>query len=257
MPGPAGATAVILAASRDQAASTRRAYRTVDGVDLTVDTYMGATPAAAGGRAVDGEITQPMAYLVCQPAGSVIRAHYHQVDQFQLFVRGNGRIGTHAADALTVHYAGAHSPYGPIVAGDQGIEYLTLRRSWDPGAQWMPDCAAALRALPARRHRSLTAQLPCDSTGAPEAGAVSSMRAFGEGEMGTWLVRLGPGAHWSAPASACGAGQYIYLWRGGVDLDDGVLHEQSCLFVDGRDEGVALRAGASGAEVLLLQFGRR
>jgi len=28
--------------------------------------------------------------------------------------------------------------YGPIRAGDGGIEYLTLRRAWDPGAKYMP-----------------------------------------------------------------------------------------------------------------------
>ena len=71
---------------------------------------------ARGGDLAAGAAGGPMAYLVEQAAGAVVAPHYHQVDQFQLFVGGSGRIGTHALEGVTVHYAGAHSPYGPTPA---------------------------------------------------------------------------------------------------------------------------------------------
>ena len=70
-----------------------------------------------------------------QPPHSVTPAHFHQTNQFQVFVGGGGTVGKLRADPLTVQYAGANTPYGPITAEGEGIHYFTLRQEWDSGAK--------------------------------------------------------------------------------------------------------------------------
>ena len=93
---------------------------------------------------IDGEDV-PQAYLVSQPPHSTTRPHFHLTNQFQVFVGGGGRVGKLRADPLTVQYAGGHTVYGPIAAGEDGVRYFTLRQFWDPGAKYMPGARARLR----------------------------------------------------------------------------------------------------------------
>ena len=180
---------MIISASREQAARARQEYATPQGARAAVETYMGTNQmqlvaGAAQERpgSVDARTTYPMAYVVSQAPDSTVQAHYHQADQFQLFVAGSGRIGVHTVQPLTVHFAGASSPYGPLIAGSSGLQYVTLRRSWDPGAQWMPESAPQLRQMQARRHRALTSEVigwdgPLPSAG----GALSVTSLLGDG----------------------------------------------------------------------------
>jgi len=92
----------------------------------------------AANRAGGGAM-RPQAYLVRQPPGSVTRPHFHQTNQFQVFVGGGGTVGKLRVDPVTVQYAGANTPYGPINAEAAGVDYFTLRQDWDSGAKWMPE----------------------------------------------------------------------------------------------------------------------
>src|SRR5258707_13685728 len=40
-----------------------------------------------------------------------ISPHFHRVDQYQIVVRGSGRIGTHDLSPVSVHYADGFTPY--------------------------------------------------------------------------------------------------------------------------------------------------
>ena len=115
---------MLLTASTDEAA--RRA-RTVDvhGQDYVLCEYIGNAPTRGiyvdGNEANDNAL--PQGFLVTQPPGSVTRPHFHETNQFQVFVDGHARFGKKPAAPLTVQYASGHTPYGPIVAG----EVLALR----------------------------------------------------------------------------------------------------------------------------------
>ena len=53
--------------------------------------------------------------------------------------------------------------YGPIVAGDQGLGFLTLRAHWDQGAQYLPERRERLATLPDRKPWQAT-ELPSSPT---------------------------------------------------------------------------------------------
>src|SRR5947209_4589797 len=73
------------------------------------------------------ERVSPQAFLVEQDPDSVIEPHFHLENEFQVMVAGSGSLGRHPVEPVSVHYAGAHTGYGPIASGSDGLSYFTLR----------------------------------------------------------------------------------------------------------------------------------
>src|SRR5436305_9795087 len=133
---------MLLARTLEEAQPSRRRIETMENGPV-VTTLMGINFLTLGSQATpDPTALLPVAHLVEQQPNTVIPAHYHEADEFQVFVAGEGRLGRKSLDAITVHFAGRFTPYGPIHAGPSGVSYFTLRNAWDPGPRWMPQSAA-------------------------------------------------------------------------------------------------------------------
>ena len=137
---------MLIVTPRAEAAAQSRKIQ-VNGREYTIDAYVGSPPQkgtyVAGNEANDDG--RPQGFLVHQPPNAITPAHFHEPNQFQVFVAGKGRMGAAPAAPLTVQYANGHTPYGPIVAGDEGVQYFTLRQRWDPGAKYLPASKDLLR----------------------------------------------------------------------------------------------------------------
>lgn len=251
---------MALAVTRETARGRHHDYVLPNGTHISLDTYLGknlVTLASEGGGAPGARDTDglyPMAYLVQQSADSEIQAHYHQADQFQLFVHGTGRIGTHALAGLTLHYAGALSPYGPIVSHGGGLQYLTFRNRWDPGAQWMPGAAQRLRDHPDRQHFAVSRDIEITAGNDPRRQEVIREGPPG---LGAWVLQTGPGGRVQGPPPAEGAGQFWYSLRGEVEYQGARLGRDGVLFVEPGDPPVEMLAVGEGATLVLMQFPRR
>ncbi|MBO9354443.1 hypothetical protein GG851_10585 [Bordetella petrii] len=81
----------------------------------------------------------PQALIARQARGWTLPVHFHMQHQFQVVLRGQGTLGKHLLAPGSVHYASPQSAYGPIVAGDDGLDYFTLRVLTDKGAWYMPE----------------------------------------------------------------------------------------------------------------------
>ena len=92
----------------------------------------------------------PQAFLVEQDPNSEILTHYHEENEFQVFVKGGGTMGRSAIIPTTVHYAGRHTGYGPIHSGPQGLWYFSLRANTDPGARFLPEWRDRMEKGPKR-----------------------------------------------------------------------------------------------------------
>jgi hypothetical protein len=250
---------MLLARSAEEARRNQRRIQ-VNGREYVLSAYIGAAPLR--GMYVEGnEVNDnglPQGFLVEQPPGSVTKPHFHEVDQFQVFVGGGGRLGKRAAGPLTVQYAGAHSPYGPIVAGDAGVTYFTLRAAWDPGAKYMPQSRDKLK--PGRQRQVLGRPVePADPAAlrglaAPEIVTLIDPAADG---MAAWLMRLGARAEAAIPDPAGGSGQYHVVVGGALCRDGRAMERLSCLYVTSDEARHAVAAGEDGLELLVLQFPRR
>jgi hypothetical protein len=199
----------------------------------------------------------PDAYLVEQGPTVTLPPHFHRENEFQVVLSGSGTFGNEPVQSISVHYAGAYTPYGPIVAGPDGIGYLTCRATFDPGARTMPAALDELRAA-GRAPRDLVSEPleigpsrrpathpECETVLGPESDGLTA-----------WLYRLPAGATVTGPDPAAGGGQFWVVLDGEMRAPDGaLLPPRSCVFVSA-DEPAQHVASAPGTPlaILAMQF---
>jgi hypothetical protein len=201
-----------------------------------------------------GERPAPQAFLVEQDAGSVVLPHFHVQDEFQIVVQGGGSIGRHAARPISVHYAGAHTGYGPITAGPEGLWYLTLRPMMDSGALFLPDARPQmLRSVPKRHLLGGPVEVSdeCDRIPAVSVDEVIAPQPDG---IAAWRLRIPPSQRACAPAHPGGLGRFYLVLAGALEHAGALLPRLASLFVSCEDEPFRLEAGAQGAQLLVVQF---
>ena len=238
-------------ATADDAKVNRRRGEAADGVTFWHTLYIGTTRynMAPGSPDPDMDELFPMAFLVEQDPGSTANAHYHQQDQFQVIVGGHGTMGTHEARPVTVHFAGAHTAYGPIRASaEAGVHYFTLRNGFDPGARFMSmtENRVALRNVPGRHHRERVVGPLTDETG-------PIMRPDPDG-MGVWRYRAGGRERLIGPDPTWGRGQYWVVLAGSMTRDGQDIPALSCVFVYPEDPPFNAFGGPDGVDVIAMQF---
>jgi hypothetical protein len=251
-----------LTTSFETARANRRRGTAADGVSFWHTLYIGTTRynMAPGTPDPEPDALFPMAFLVEQDPGSTANAHYHQADQFQVVVDGQGTLGVHDIGPLTVHYSGAFTAYGPIRASNEGVAYFTLRNGFDPGASFMsrPENRARLRAQSGRRHREAVAG-PLSAV-APASVSESEQRTLLGPEtdgMGAWRYHVASGETVTGPDPSSGRGQYWLVAAGTMCHDNETFSRLSCCFVSPDEAAFTATAGGGGLDVLVMQFPRR
>ena len=199
---------------------------------------------------------RPQAFLVEQSANWTLPTHFHQEHQFQVFVAGCGSVGRNPVQRLAVHYASPHTGYGPLISGDRGISYLTLRAVGDTGAWFLPEQREALLL---RIRKQQAHGLPSSHVAEEELRCLNqplreTLIEPQEGGLAAWLVRLPADRVATPPALAeTGGGRFYVVTQGSLLNAGDELGALATVFVSS-DEAFELRAGADGLEVLVLQF---
>ena len=157
-----------------------------NGVAAHLTTFIGANrynPAAASAEPPGSAVVYPMAFLVERPAGSVVATHFHEANQFQIVVAGDGKLGSHPVEPVAVHYSrNAFSAYGPITAGAKGLQYFTLRNGYDRGARYLPAAREEMRGVKPHLRR-LRRKPP---SGAIDGGSGGGLRRCADPRSGRW-----------------------------------------------------------------------
>ena len=252
-----GSRSEMLFATSTQAAEATRRVIDVHGQRYVLRGYVGASPErgtyVAGNERHGNDL--PQGFLVDQPPLSVTPPHFHETPQFQVFVDGSGRLGKKALTPLSVQFAAGHTPYGPVVAGDDGIRYFTLRRCWDPGAKYLP--AMRDRFVRGRQRQRVACGVALQSERALRSRTRASVATLIENEpdgLHACLMSAGPGATLQGPDPRDGAGQYYVVVNGSLEHDGETLPALSCLFATADEPPPVLHAGARGVELLTLRF---
>ncbi len=196
----------------------------------------------------------PQAFLVDRLyPGARIDPHFHDIDQFQVVVEGDCRMGKKGADPVTFQYADAYTPYGPIIGDRRGFAFFTLRPIASGGFFAMP---GNRHNMPGRAGRNIAGRFDT-SRARPAPGAVSREGLMADQADGVLAVgiRLGAGAATEGPASDAG-GQYYLVCEGVVMLDGKLLGRRSLVHVSPGEAAPILCAGEAGADVLVVQFAR-
>ena len=215
--------------------------------------YFGSPPAR-GGDVMEDKKALPQAYLIEQPEDSVVQAHFHDTNQYQVFVHGGETFGKKAVNGLMVHYAKAHTTYGPIVAGPQGAHYMTLRNSWDSGAKIMPENREKLRSIKRVHRMADDINIPGEEVRRSVEVQVTDLIPLEEDGLGTRQFDIGPRKGCTVTMDAPGAGAYALVVSGSI-VFEAMEYETKSLIYRGADEApIRVTAGETGASVLLLQF---
>ena len=202
-----------------------------------------------GGRDAPG----PHAYLVEQAADVELRPHFHLTDQFQVAVRGSGRLGRHHALApVTVHYARGKTAYGPIVAGPEGLDYLVLRPRVEYGGHYLDDPQTEVDREAPKFHRTSATVAPEGQASGPQALIVAA-----DDGLAAWLVRASAGRCAAPPIDRPHAGRFHVVLRGSAQLRGEALALWSCIWCSAGEDALAVDAGDDGLTLLTLQFPAR
>jgi hypothetical protein len=211
----------------------------------------------------------PQLILVEQPEpGSTVLAHYHSVDQFQVFVDGTGKLGRHEVKPVSIHYTNRFTGYGPIVAGPSGVSYYVLRPEFDQliTGQYLhvPELREKLKRQPGRKRSIVADALAIQTVEAlSKLPAPATQRVIGtesdEHDPGMFadVLSMGPGMSYTGADPRTGGGQ-VFLVMQGTMLCDGVSYAtRSALALTREEKPVSLTSGEAGLQVLMLQYPRR
>jgi hypothetical protein len=214
---------------------------------------VGPSPKVPSGSSAGLLEHSPQAFLVRNAPDRRTNVHYHPVDQFQVFVDGSGRIGRHAIQSQFIHYVDHYQPYGPIIAGSEGLSYLTLRAWSDCGIWYLPESKGALAAAAADRSsqkRNLSFEL-----GGVTFSSQWSWLADEDDGLRIGVCEVGPGSVVSLPTIS-GDGAWVLVVTGAISMSDVAVSSGSAIYLGIREDApiVSVPPGGGAAGLALLQF---
>lgn len=186
----------------------------------------------------------PCGHVVRQLAEDDNGTHFHEADQYQIFLEGEGRIGGHAVGIGSVHYADGFSGYGPITTDLRGCTYYTLRAAHDTSRHLLPAEVALTRGRKAGQ--KVGAILP-DSSAEP-------VQTLFERPDGVTAAQVeGPAGELLADVPAPG-GRFWVVMAGSVWFEGRECPRGSCLWIGEGEIRPAMTAGPQGATAAVLAF---
>ena len=211
------------------------------------------TPPGASAGALADRALAPQAFLVEQDPDTTIEPHFHQENEFQVIVEGDGFLGRHVVEPVRVHYAGAHTGYGPVIAGPKGLSYFTLRAHTDPGAQFLPGARDKM-AKGTKRHLLARAwpPLPVTSLAAHGGSEATSLWEPQPDGVGAWALRVAPNRAAIVPGHLA-ASRYLLVIGGALIMNGERLPRFATVFISS-NETPTLCAANDGLELLALAF---
>jgi rubredoxin len=207
-------------------------------------------------RATPDTPDAPTAFLAQYDPGDKSCTHFHQVDQFQILVKGKGTLGRHEVAPYYVHFARAYTPYGPLHADEKtGWTFMTLRTRFDPGAQRLPGALPKLQQVRNRKPWQITsmAQFP---TGGSSVSVQDNPDIKDDRGLSVRSLTMAPGTSTIAPSPSAGAGQYVIALKGTLVHDDRPRQALTVVFTARDEPPFHIHAGPDGLEALIVNFPR-
>jgi hypothetical protein len=204
----------------------------------------------------DGALS-PTVFLVEQPPHSVLDPHFHTQNQFQVVKQGSGTLGPHDIGPGSVHYAGAFTGYGPLVAGPEGLSYFTLRAVFETGASFLPVERAQLRRGPKKHMQGpLHEPLPAPALSSLAAPVRVDLIGTPLDELAAFALHLPPFTSVQVPPPR-GSGQFQMVMAGELRTPEGTSCSWESRYLSAGEAAGACSAGAGGLQLLVLQMPAR
>jgi hypothetical protein len=178
--------------------------------------------------------------------------HAHPVDQWQIYLEGDGKLAKKPVRPVTIQYTDRWVPYGPIDVSDAGFALVALWPRPNDETYEMPKDASRIReSLRGKPHRMLLAEVAL--AGSPGAASTEES-VIEEGPIWARLWRLPPGAPLGTPSPSDGGGQFFVPLSGAVEWSGRSYPARSAIWIGAADPPIRLVAGEKGAEIVGVQF---
>lgn len=200
-----------------------------------------------------------------QIPGSQILPHFHGIDQFQIFMDGEGNLGRHKIGPVSIHYTNAWTGYGPIVAGEKGMSYYVMRPGFDVlGSQYL-HVPESRQYLKRGSKRFLLADniepRSADALRAQSGTEVESVIEVpqGDADAGVFarLVSMGPNSSFTGSDPGLGGGQVFLVLQGSLMHAGKELGLRGAIAITREEPAVTVTAGTGGVQILYLQYALR
>ena len=200
--------------------------------------------------------TGPQIYVNTVDPGVELAAHFHKVDQFQVFFGTPGAMfKRREIDPLMVHYTDAYSTYGPFrAAADRPLRYATIRAESSNFGGVMPGARAELVRRGRRSMSVAVQQASLASVPAPGGASIVDVIAEHDDGLAARLVLLGAGSEQRLVSQQRSAGRAWLIVAGDLVADHSSYAEGAIGWSSSDEPEVAVTAGPAGAVVLLLDF---
>lgn len=200
-------------------------------------------------------VSSPQAFCADFRPGYVEAAHFHDVDQFQLFFgQGDSFFLRKKISKLVLQYADAYSTYGPFGSQESGLRFYTLRARHSSIRAYMPKDRDKLKRR-GRRQWSVDLQPFMDRDPRDSASVEPLCEREADGLAAYW-IELPSGTTVSAPLAE-GTGQYFCVISGTIDSDGDRYGMYSLGWMSALEASVPVRLQATGSEpasVLIVQL---
>lgn len=201
----------------------------------------------------DDPMLSPTVALIEQPPYFEFMPHFHRQNQFQVFVDGSGTLGRQTLAPVVVHYAGAFTGYGPLVAGPQGITYFTLRPVCESG--FIPLAQRQEQMIAGPKRHAHSESIPVASVTEMQAWTQTHEEyviALGEDGLGARLVNLPSHANFECTHPVGSQGQFIFVLQGSALTSDYSLGVWEQMYVTQDEVMPQIIAGEQGVQFLCL-----
>jgi hypothetical protein len=197
----------------------------------------------------------PQSYLIKQLPNITNPLHFHAQNQFQVFIEGSGSFGRHEVNPYVVHYAGAYTGYGPIIAGEQGLDYLTLRGSRDLGAKFLPAQMELFKKGPKHHYTSPSieeeSQEVLDQLDHVQMNWIHQDEPSG---LGVGILKLPKNTEYQLEVLQNIAGIFLVVMRGALIVTNQILRKNETVYLHQQEQSYPLQTGNQGLQLLILQM---
>ena len=185
----------------------------------------------------------PHVYNIEMSPGMVFARHFHRSPEFQIVIGGSGSISGEEVSIGSIHFASAYCVYGPLIAGPEGLSYLTMRLEFDDSVLYSGDhdSNAVQGIVHAQKYTlSKTTEVALDV----------------KNEARLFVVKIGKGETHNLGEGTEKSSRLVVVLNGSVSFGSRALNKWEHMFV-GADNNVELKSQGGDAQIGILQFPNR
>jgi len=189
------------------------------------------------------------------PAPARNAAHFHDVDQFQIFLPSAGTwLQRHDIDQVTLHYTDAYVAYGPFgTKGPDPLCFFTLRAENSGNLTGYPPEDRPPPVQRGRRNYECSVDVPALASVVDRTELIAPE----EDGLAAYVVSAGGGQRVDGIDAAPGsAGQYHFVLQGTVVVEGRTFGPRSIAWCPPSQRPLGFDVGSEGCVTLLLQFPR-